>query len=172
MKTHVATFRPVLLVSSFAILIFISTPAAFLKPDFSGEWALDEAKSNRGEFGGRMTAGKLSVKKEGDMMIVVRNATGPMGEVVTTDKITLDGKESPSTGGMEGSIRKTTSTLSADQNTISVSTATVLNFNGTTFNVAVAEVWSLSADGKALTIDTESNTQMGVNKAKLVYNKL
>ena len=93
------------------------------------------------------------------------------GEVVTTDKITNDGKESVSTGGREGSVRKVTGKWSADQNTLTVTSNTQMNFNGNSFESNGKETWSLSADGKVLTIDAETTNQMGAMTSKLVYNK-
>jgi hypothetical protein len=171
MKTHVNTLRSVLVVTSLVFVMIISTAASFLKADFTGEWTLDQGKSNLGEFGAMMAAGKLSVKQEGDVITVVRNSTGPMGEMVTTDKITLDGKESLSTGGMQGSTRKTTSKLSADQNSLIVSTLLNLSFDGNAFEIKGSETWTLSADGKTLTIDTTSSSPMGDNTIKAVYTK-
>jgi hypothetical protein len=172
MKTHVNTFRSVLVVTSLAFVVIIATAASLLKADFSGEWALDQTKSNLGEFGAMMAAGKLSVKQQGDVITVVRNTTSPMGEMVTTDNITLDGKESPSTGGMQGSTRKTTSKLSADQNSLTVNSVLNLSFDGNAFEIKGTETWTLSADGKTLTIDATSSSPMGDNTIKAVYNKL
>lgn len=172
MKTHVTSWRSIMMLSSLAFVILFSTAASIFKPDFSGEWALDQGKSALGEFGAMMAATKLSVKQEGDVITVVRYASSPMGESVTTDKITLDGKESPSSGGMQGSSRKTTSQLAADQNTVTVTSVTSMSFDGNAFEITATETWSLSADGKTLTVDSNSSTPMGNNTIKQVYNKL
>ncbi|HZX74761.1 MAG TPA: hypothetical protein VFE57_10085, partial [Cyclobacteriaceae bacterium] len=155
MKKHVTTLKPAIVTSSLVLLLMICTAASMMKPDFTGEWTLDRGKSNLGEFGDRMAPGKLSVKVQADVMTVVRNVSSPMGETVTTDKITLDGKESLSSGGREGSTRKTTSKLSDDQNSIIVNTVTNLTFDGNAFEIKATEKWALSADGKTLTIDVK-----------------
>jgi|SRR6478609_2761677 len=172
MKTHVTNLKSMMIVSTLTLVIFISTAASWFKPDFSGEWALDQSKSNLGEYGAMMAPGKLSVKAEGEVITVVRYSSSPMGESVTTDKITLDGKESASTGGMQGSSRVITSKLSDDQNTMTVTGVTKLSFDGNAFEITTTETWSISADGKTLTVDSNSSTPMGNNTIKQVYNKL
>jgi hypothetical protein len=172
MKTHVTNLKSVILVSTLAFVMIISTAASLFKADFSGEWALDQSKSNLGEFGAMMAPAKMSVKLEAAVLTVIRYNSSPMGESVTTDKITLDGKESPSTGGMQGSSRVTTSKLSEDQNTMTVTGVTKLSFDGNAFEITNTETWTISADGKTLTVDSNSTTPMGNNTIKQVYNKL
>ena len=122
-------------------------------------------------MGGRMASTKLKITQEGTIITIVRTSNGQMGEVVTTDKLTFDGKESTSVGGREGSTRKAALKLADDQNTLTVNSVTVLSFNGNSFEIKSKENWSLSADSKTLTIDSEATTQMGVTQTKLVYNK-
>jgi len=172
MKKHLIKFHVLPLIGALALCMIILPAASFIKADFSGEWVLDESKSNLGEFGAMMAPKKLSVKSEAGVITVVRNSNGPMGETVTTDKITLDGKESPSTGGFQGSTRKTTSKLSDDQNTLTVNSVLNLTFDGNSFEIKGTETWTLSADGKTLTIDAKTTTPQGENTIKQVYNKL
>jgi hypothetical protein len=163
--------KPALVAFSLMLVILISVAATFLKADFSGEWVLDQQKSSLGEMGGRMASTKLKVTQENTIITIVRTSNGQMGEVVTTDKLTFDGKESASVGGREGSTRKAALKLADDKNTMTVSSVTVLSFNGNSFEINSKENWSLSADSKTLTIDAEATTQMGVTQTKLVYNK-
>ena len=172
MKKHLIKFHALHLIGCLALIMIILPAASFIKADFSGEWALDQSKSNLGEFGAMMAPTKLSVKTVGGAITVVRSSTSPMGDMVTTDKITLDGKESPSTGGFEGSTRKTTSKLSDDQNTLTVNSVLNLSFDGNSFEIKATETWTLSADGKTLTIDAKTTTPQGENTLKQVYNKL
>lgn len=153
------------------VLIFLTSSAAIVKVDFSGNWILDQGKSNLGEMGGRMVATKLKVTQEGSIITIVRTSTGQMGEVITTDKLTLDGIESTSVGGREGSTRKAALKMADDQNTLTVNALTMMSFNGNSFEIKSKENWSISADAKVLTIESETTTQMGVTNTKLVYNK-
>ena len=171
MKAHVTKIKTLFTLVLVASLMAMAPADSAVKTDFTGEWTLDQSKSNLGEFGAFMAAAKLSVKQAADAITIVRNQTSPMGESVTTDKLTVDGKETTSTGGMEGSVRKATVKLAADGNSFTVSSNTKMNFNGDTFEIAATEVWSLSADGKTLTIDNTSTTPMGANTIKAVYTK-
>lgn len=171
MKTNQLKFSGAVLL---LLVTIFSVTAAIVKVDFSGDWTLDTAKSNMGEGqrGGRGAAQKLKVTQAADgMLTIVRTSNGMNGEVTTTDKLTADGKESASTGGMEGSTRKASLTWAGDKNTANISAATVMNFNGQSFENSIKEVWTLSADGKTLTINSESTSQRGVTKLTLVYNK-
>ena len=156
-----------------ALMIVVSSTATLLKTDFSGDWILDQSKSNLGEFGSRMTPAKLTVMQESTIITIVRTSTGQMGEIVTTDKLTFNGIESASTGGMEGSSRKATLKWTDDQQSnLILNAITLLSFNGNSFEVKAKEAWSLDPTGKILTIDAETTTQMGVSTTKLVYNKI
>jgi len=153
-----------------ALVILASTAFSFMKADFSGDWALDQQKSNLGEMG-RFAPTKLKITQEGSIITIVRTSAGQQGELVTTDKLTFDGKESTSTGGWEGATRKAALKLTDDQNTMTVNAVTIASFNGTSFEIKAKETWSISADAKVLTIDSETTMQMGVTNTKLVYNK-
>ncbi|HZX73818.1 MAG TPA: hypothetical protein VFE57_05310 [Cyclobacteriaceae bacterium] len=163
------------------VLVTVISGYALVKADFSGDWALDTEKSTfpappggggGGGGGGRRGATKLKVTQTGATLTVVRTSAGMNGEVITTDNLTADGKESVSTGGREGSVRKVTAKWSDDQNTVTVTTNTTMSFQGgDPMTIPGKEVWSLSADGKVLTIDSESNSPMGAMTSKLVYNK-
>jgi len=160
-------------ISAF-LIVFITlatSVSALVKVDFSGTWALDQAKSNLGERGGRGAAAKLSVVQENAVINIVRTSNGQNGEVITTEKLTYDGKEAQATGGREGSVRKSTLTWSEDKNTMTVNSVVTGNFNGTATETKIKEVWTLSADGKTLTVDSESVRQQGTTTLKLVYNK-
>ena len=156
---------------------------ALVKANFSGDWALDTEKSvfpaapgGGGPPGGRGRGEtKLKVTQTGTALTIVRTSPGRDGaEVLTTDNLTADGKESTSTGGREGSVRKVTAKWSDDQNTVVITTSTTMSFQGgDPMTIPGKETWSLSADGKVLTIDSERNSPMGggATTSKLVYNK-
>jgi hypothetical protein len=164
------------------IMVTAITAYAVVKANFSGDWALDMEKSTfaaapgggGGGGGGRGAAAKLKVTQTDAGLTVVRTSNGQNGEVITTDNLTADGKESVSTGGREGSVRKVTSKWSDDQNTVVITTSTTMSFQGgDPMTIPGKETWSLSADSKVLTIDSERSSPMGGDavKSKLVYNK-
>jgi hypothetical protein len=155
---------------------------ALVKANFSGDWVLDAEKSTfaappgggqGGPGAGRRGDAKLKVTQTGTALTVVRTSAGRDGaEVITTDNLTADGKESQSTGGREGSIRKVSAKWSDDQNTVVITSNTSMSFQGgDPIQIPGKETWSLSADGKVLTIDSERSFQGNAMTSKLVYNK-
>lgn len=123
------------------------------KPDFSGTWTLDTAKSDQmgGGGGGRGMGGPMTIKQTATELAVTR------GENTTTYK--LDGTESTiSMGQMQGKA-----TAKFDGSKLVIKT-TMETPNGTRETTAT---YSLSADGKEMTV--VSATARG--ERKMVYTK-
>jgi hypothetical protein len=87
----------------------------------------------------------------------------PAGEIVTEMKYSTDGKETTSIVG--GIQIKTTAKWDGDELTITGRT----QFNGA--DVTMNDRWSLSADGKTLTIQRHVNSQFGQTDQKIVLEK-
>jgi len=161
----------------FGLLVF-----GIAAPNFSGSWVRDNAKSDSvpdpimlsrpttpaGGGGGRGGGGRgnaeavMAVQQEGTMLV----ATSPQGAV---SKYTVDGK--PYTRATETGIEKAVVTASWQGDTLVI--ATTQPYGGMPGNVTlqIKEVWSLSPDGKVLTITT-TRSQPAVEKIyKQVYNK-
>jgi hypothetical protein len=126
------------------------------KPDFSGTWALDTAKSDQAGGGGRgMGAGPITVKQTATDFSITRQ--GPNGEMTTAYK--LDGAEH------EIQMGQATAKATAKVDGPKVVVKTVRETpNGTMETTAT---YSLSADGKELTVVTASAR----GERKMVYNK-
>jgi hypothetical protein len=138
--------------------------------NFSGTWALNESKSNFGDAQFRMAASILTVKQEGNNLVIDRTSGGPDGqEMKTTGKYTLDGKETENVGFME-SKSKSTVKWSADNKSITIATTTVFNMNGDSMEMKGTEIWSLDGD-KILKIATSNAMPDGEMKTSLVYDK-
>jgi hypothetical protein len=149
----------------FITLAFSGLGFAQGRPDFSGTWTLDIAKSDMGQ--GSPNAQAATARK---VTIVIKQTPAVLATTRNVDKRPetatekLDGSESVnkspsgqdirSTNRWEGSTLVTKSTMSTGQ-----------GIAGSTF------VRSLSADGKVMTIDTTMKTPNGVSKKKLIYNK-
>lgn len=159
------------------ILAFIMpalTNAQGGKANFAGNWTFNAEKSTqpqggggggqgggggRGGFGG----GNFVATQDANLLTVTRTRTGQDGTpVTTTQKYTLDGKESVNTMGQGES--KSTATWSADGKSLTIVTKT--NFNGTerTSN----QVWTLTAP-KTLSIVSTRQGQNGEVKTTQVY---
>lgn len=125
------------------------------KPDFSGTWALDTAKSDQGGGGRGMGAGPMTIKQTATDFTITRQ--GPNGEMTTAYK--LDGTEHEiQMGQMTG---KATAKLDGPKVVIKMVRETP---NGTMESTAT---YSLSADGKELTVVNASSR----GERKMVYNK-
>ena len=84
----------VLIVSALCSLLLIPTAAfAGEKTDFTGDWTLNESKSDLGE--GRMfSTSKMTVNQEGNTIIIERTRSGRDGQERTmSETLTTDGKE-------------------------------------------------------------------------------
>jgi hypothetical protein len=152
-------------------------------PNIGGSWVRDNAKSDpvpdpimlnrpttpqggggaRGGAGGRGNSeAVMTVQQEGNALVV----TSPQGSV---SKYTLDGK--PYTTATETGIEKAVITANWQGDTLVI--GTTQPYGGMPGNVTLQmkEVWSLSPDGKVLTITTTRTIPAVEKTYKQVYNK-
>lgn len=152
-------------------LLFISQLSAQTgSVNFSGNWALNESKSQLGDGPFRMAASVLSVKQDGNNISIDKTMNGPDGqEMKMTGKYTLDGKECENSGMMD---MKTKSKViwSSDRKSITISSVTVFNMNGDSREMKSSEVWALGGD-KILKIEATNDTPDGEKKTSIVYDK-
>lgn len=156
-------------------LFFLLAPAALLAsftylPDhsnFSGDWKLNEGKSELGQS--RFTATAIKVDQKGDAITISRTRPGFNGGDPTTTSLTytFDGKETESTG-FGNSKMKSTATWSDDQ-TLVLSSTTMFERDGQTTEIKGVETWTLN--GGSLTINSVTTSPRGENKSKAVYDK-
>lgn len=162
--TKMISTKKLYLLSTFA-LASITVNAA----DFSGEWKLNESKSNLGQFG--RAAKKLKIAGNVESMALQRASTNQAGEeVITDEKLTFDEKESES-AVFGNNKKKSKAKWSDDGKKLTVKSTIVFERNGQSMEIKTIEVWSLSDDGKTLTIDSTSESTRGTNTTKLVYDK-
>jgi hypothetical protein len=164
--TQKAGFLPaaafVVLFSSFAI-----TKAPV---NFSGEWKLNESKSELGQFP-QFAPRKVNVTASDTAATVVRFSVGQDGqERNSTETLSYNGKETEST--VFGAMKKKSSVKwSDDGKTMTVNG--VINFerDGQSSEIKVKEDWKLSDYGKTLTIASASSSSFGDNSMKMVFDK-
>ena len=145
--------RPAVAGLIFAISLFAA------KPDFSGEWKMNVAKS---DFG-RMTAPQTLTRtiKHTDPSLEYHSVQkGAQGEVATDIKYTTDGQ--PCTNReAKGTARWVGDNLLIEY---------TRDFRGV--QISSKEIWSLSDGGKTLTISSHvSVPQQGEYDVKLVLDK-
>ena len=142
----------------------------FAQPNFSGSWALNESKSTLGD-GPRMSVSSMTVnQQEGLISIDLVRPSFDGGDVSSSEKYTLDGKESINQGMMESSV-KTITTWSDDKKELTFAKTVLFDMNGETMEFKITEVWSISDDGKTLTVKSAMSSQMGDTNLVLVYDK-
>jgi len=157
----------VLLVASAFLFSFAKQT---YKTDFSGSWSLNEGKSELGDFG-RFAAHKIKVEQKDDGVSISKTAISFNGdEVTSTETLTFDGKESESTV-FGNSKKKSTAKWSDDGNTLTISYSIAFERNGQTFDITGTETWTLSGEGKSLSLVTVSSSPQGDRTLKAMYDK-
>ena len=158
---------------------------AMAAPSFSGTWVQDNAKSERvpdpmwltraqtGRGGGGGRAGGPGARGPGAEVLMTVQQDGNSLQVTEPNgsirKYTLDGK--PSTLGMETHMGKSTVAASLQGDTLVI--ATTRPYGGMPGNVGleIKELWSLSPDGKTLTVTTTQSSPAAQKIYKQVYNR-
>jgi len=159
------------------LLGILIAPALFLSfttlPDranFTGEWKLNEGKSDLGQFG-PYAPRTIKVNQTADSITISKTAPSMSGEDVTlTETLSYDGKETKSTV-FGTSTRTASAKWSDDGQTLTISFDLMLDFNGQTTEIKGTEVWTLSDGGKTLQSQNNSTSSFGDIQAKGIYEK-
>lgn len=158
------------------ILSFLIAPVILLSvvslPDranFSGQWKLNEGKSELGNFG-RFAATSIKAEQKEDAITIAKTSPGFNGgdPTTTTQTLTFDGKEAESTV-FGGSKRKSTLKWSEDGQAMTINSTTFFERDGQTTEIKATETWTLK-DG-SLSIVTVSSSPRGESTTKAVYDK-
>jgi hypothetical protein len=162
-------FSKQLLVLLLAPALLSSFIAFTEKANFSGEWKLNEGKSELGEFGGRFAARTIKVEQKEEAITISKTAPSfNGGDNTTTETLSFDGKESETTV-FGNSKKKSTLKWSDDSQSFIISYSIAFERNGETSEFKGIETWSLK-DG-ALSLVTVSSSPRGENTTKAIYNK-
>ncbi|MBY0504559.1 MAG: hypothetical protein K2X03_11650 [Bryobacteraceae bacterium] len=144
----------------------VSTWAAE-KPNFSGTWEMNKAKSDFGQMPPMMVPDKLTqkiVQKGETEMRVESTTTGERGTASTDMKYKLDGSESTNKNQM-GEVK---SVAKWDGSQIAITSKREVQ--GMT--IGLSEKWEVSADGKTMSVQrTMTGTPMGDVVTKTVFDK-
>lgn len=153
----------------FALLVvFVGLALAFQKPNFSGNWSLDKAKSFSNPAGLEQTA---TIIQTGDQIkFDTKLKTTRGGEQAVSEIYTLDGKEvefKPS--APPNAMGKRTASWLPGGRGVLIKDETMVDGKviGTT-----TRKWTLSADGKTLIVDYFIDNANGSFEAKRVFNKV
>ena len=131
------------------------------KPDFSGTWKLNAAKSDFGAMPAPERTDKI--RHHDPVLLDSYTQSGPRGPFTVDMKYSTDGKET--TSSLHGSDLKSIAKWEGDQLVIDGK----LSLNGS--EVTLKDRWSLSPDGKTLTIQRHADTPMGKTEQRIVLEK-
>ena len=156
-----------------AALLFIMLLSASVtfaqRASFSGDWKLDEKKSELGQFARSATSVKVDQKE--DAITIAKVTPGFNGGEARTNTITLgfDGKVVQSEG-FGGAVRKSTAKWSDDGKTLTITSNMNFERDGQSFEIKSTESWTLTTDG-SLSVITTSTSSRGENTIKAIYTK-
>jgi len=158
------------LVGLFALAALASVSAAQDPPNFSGTWKLNLSKSNPGDYG--PSARTEVIAQDGAKFTDKVTSTTQMGENDYTLTFTADGKkvsippDSPQANMGNLTLKDITATLNGG----SLVLMEDMNYQGQV-DIAAQLSYSLSPDGKTLTISDHATTSMGDFDTSLVFDK-
>jgi len=151
-----------LLLIAFLVALPAASAFAQQKPDFSGTWKLNVAKSDFGALPGPASRTDVITHKEPSLTNDV-TAEGAGGKQQYTVKYTTDGKEVTNQMGP----REVKSTMKWEGSNLVISSKFMYNDS----EVNAQSTWTLSGDGKTLTISTHYASSMGETDQKAVLEK-
>ena len=140
------------------------------RANFSGEWKLNEGKSDLGQLAPYATR-IFKVKQTDDSISFARTAPTFTGEEFTAmETLSFDGKESES--NLAGTSKKKASAKwSDDGQTLTINYTLLLDFNGQVTEVKGTETLSFSDGGQTLVSQSSSSSSFGDFTTKAVYDK-
>ncbi len=156
-----------------SLLVVTTFLFSFSKPvyqtNFSGTWAINQGKSELGQFGGRGVATKIVVDQKADGVTTNKTTAGfnGGGDMVTAEALTNDGKEVETSVFNGNGKRKATLKWDADGNAFTITYSISFGQGELTGN----EKWSMSADGKQMTVTNTGNFGGNEFVTKAVYDK-
>jgi hypothetical protein len=152
------------------VVLTLLVPALYAQhPDFSGTWVLNKAKSDyqMGRGGGTPDI-TMKVKQTGDTIKVNEEFSSEMGSRDRAYTLKTDGQEQQ-IQGFRG--RPATATAQWDGSKLVISTMMSFERQGQKMEMASDDTWSLSQDGKVLTIDSTMESSFGTRTSKRVFDR-
>jgi hypothetical protein len=145
-----------------ALALFANLLSAQEKPNFSGSWKMNAAKSDFGPMPGPDKLDRVIDHKE-PTVASKTTQTGPQGEVTTEIKYKTDGSDSINT--MRGQEVKSVAKWEGDKLVVK----SKREVQG--MEIAMTETWILSDAGKVLTVNNSIETPQGNFEIKVVMDK-
>lgn len=148
----------------FILTAIMFSAAVFAQtPDFAGSWKLNSDKSKlNAEFS--FAPKEIIITQAGNDMAVEKHSSFQDQEFVTSDKLTLDGKECTNTG-FQDTQKKSTCTWSEDKTSLKVISKMSIGDG----DMTITEVYKLN--GGNLTIESMASSSFGDMNETMVYDK-
>lgn len=144
-------------------------------PDFSGKWKLNLDKSEFPEAAGpgparKPTSLEREITQDASKILMKATQPGRDGAPVTREfTLMLDGSETTSTNP-RGSTK--TKVHFEGRKLVSESASEFKTPQGDTISVTTTDEWSLSNDGKVMTVNSKISGPFGDNEIKYVFEKV
>jgi hypothetical protein len=145
------------------LLLSASTLWAQSKPNFSGEWTLVPGKSDFGMMP-PPSGGVQKITHNEPQLKVVSTQTSDQGTNTTESTYTTDGKECVNKGFMDSEMK---STVKWDGVVLVIDSKMDMQGNA----ITITNRWTLSGDGKSLTVAMHFASPMGEGDVKMAYEK-
>jgi hypothetical protein len=145
---------------ALSLVALVGVVTAADKPNFSGEWKMDPAKSNFGQLPPPTSFIRKIQHKDPSLIIIEEQSANGM-QSTTTRSVTTDGK--PATLQLNGMA----ASCSAVWDGSDVIASTAMDAAGLKFT----DRMSLSADGKVLTSKVQIATPQGDAELTIVFNR-
>ena len=146
----------------FLIVLTLAAAVLAAKPNFTGDWKLNNSKSDMGQ----MPAPNSWVQKiahEDPKLKVSVSMSSDMGDMSWESNYTTDGKESNNT------IRNSESKSIVKWDGDALTFETKGKFGDNDFTMK--DKWTVSEDGKVLTLNRHMSSSFGEGEQKLVFEK-
>ena len=145
------------------LLLSATTLWAQSKPNFSGEWTLVPGKSDFGMMP-PPSSGVQKITHNEPQLKVVSTQTNDQGTNTTESTYTTDGKECVNKGFMDSEMK---STAKWDGDVLVIDSKMDMQGNA----ITITNRWTLSGDGKGLTVAMHFASPMGEGDIKMAYEK-
>jgi hypothetical protein len=162
-----------ILISTFIVSFALMSSASLAQPtaNFSGTWAFDTTKSDRGPGGYFLQADQiLRITQNSASITFAKTVPISSGNFTSTDKYFFDGKTR--TQKKDYGTDKISLQWSADKKVLTITTITTAETKNGPDDFLVAESWKLSDDGRTLMNESYSQSkQLGKTTIVTVYKK-
>jgi hypothetical protein len=139
--------------------------------DFSGQWMLNEAKSEFGNNGPGNTPYRMNIEQDDELVLVKKFAIVEWGDDrITNEEILLDG--TPMVTRVFNTLRTSSVTYDDNNQSITIISNAKSERAGRTIEMKGTEVWNLLDDGRKLKIvQTSTGFRGETNSITLFYER-